>query len=333
MQSPITPNKKRRFDYGPPPIMSSRRTDEPYYTQYASRRESLPPIQARYSPPNSATMPPPRTPRDGRRGSLHEPGHLLSEPSPRMVQEVLSTFPYLTKIKLLGRIAPPYRQSSSDATTAVQNRGAILAVEGDDIDAVVELSSWLNDYLVKQDDFKPLLAQPPKSPDREQKASTFEDYLELIKEWHGKSREMIEYMTMSSTPAIASQGSDGSDKDSASSADSPPPASSFTSIIILPTFQLQASVAYASQIPIQDAYSATDHWQWMATLWRGIIGPDLTIYVKTYDGKDGFTGSKPKLDDVVRCLTVYKDNQGEFTSADLRRVGFEVNEYIKGMKG
>lgn len=343
MQSPMTPNKKRRFDYGPPPLINGRRPDGPYYPQYASRRESLPPIQVRYSPPNSATMAPPRTPREARRGSLHDLGPSAQDETPRSVEEVLNAFPYLNKIKLLGRITPPYKQPDVSTPQLEQTRGAILAVEGDDIDSVKEITKWLNDYLIGQEEFKPRITEPPRRPEDDHKDVTFEDYLDLIREWHGRSREMIEYITTLSTSAPPSQDGDASDKesamtdiserrDSASPPDTPRAVSSLTPVIILPTFQLQASAAFASRIAIQDAYSATDHWQWMATLWRGIVGPDLTVYIKTYEAKDGFAGSKPDLDEAVRCLTIFKEKDAKFSHADLRRAGFEVNEFIKGMK-
>ncbi|KAF2848836.1 hypothetical protein T440DRAFT_400371 [Plenodomus tracheiphilus IPT5] len=344
MYSPLTPNKKRRFDYGPPPMSNVRRPEGPYYPQYANRRDSLPPIQVRYSPPNSATMPPPRTPRDGRRPSMVEIGPPPPESSPRTVEEVLNAFPYPNKIKLLGRINPPYRALSP--ATAEQSRGAIIAIEGDDIDAVDELSKWLNDYLIRQEEYAPRITEPPQVPEEGQEV-TFEDYLDLIKEWHGKSREMIRYITTETSPRVSQDAAASSPakdsvveepttdrKDSATPPESPAPISttSLKPVIILPTFQLAASVAFASRIPIQDAYSATDHWQWMATLWRGTVGPDLTLYVKTYDAKDGFAGAKPDMDDAVRCLTVFKEKEGKFAVADLRRVGFEVNEWIQGMK-
>jgi hypothetical protein len=342
MYSPLTPNKKRRFDYGPPPITNSRRPDGPYYTlpgtQFANRRDSLPPIQVhqRFSPPNSAIMPPPRTPRDAQRTSVVELGPPSHDSSPQSVEEVLSAFPYPNKIKLLGRITPPYKEAGTGSPTS---RGAIVAIEGDDLAAIKELSEWLNEYLIRQKEYKPRIAEPPKVPENEDKEVTFEDYLDLIKEWHGKSKEMIKVITTPCLSASSSQDTDTSDKgsekdvvrkDSATPPDSPALGVSTKPVIILPTFQLQASIAYASRIPIQDAYSATDHWQWMATLWRGTVGPDLTLYVKTYDAKEGHPHEKPTLDDSVRCLTVFKEKEGKFAEADLRRVGFEVNEWIKG---
>lgn len=75
----------------------------------------------------------------------------------------------------------------------------------------------------------------------------------------------------------------------------------------------------------------TDHWQWVATLWRGTVGPDLTIYVKTPE-KDELV-AKPQMDDQVRCLTIWKEARRGFGDADLRRVGFEVGEFIGGLGG
>ncbi|KAJ4368902.1 slightly ste11-like protein [Neocucurbitaria cava] len=338
MYSPLTPNKKRRFDYGPPPTTNGRRPDVPYYPQYA-RRDSLPPIQVRYSPPNSAGIPHPRTPRESRRNSVIELAPPPQSASPRSVEEILSAFPYPNKIKLLGRIIPPYKEPGLANLGSSKSRGAIIAVEGDELGPIKELSEWLNEYLIKQKEYNPRIAEPPKGPEDNDKDVSFEDYLDLIKEWHGKSKEMIKYittLTLSSEDTTVSDkdfdNKEGADrKDSATPPDSPGAATSTKPVIILPTFQLQASVAYASRIPIQDAYSATDHWQWMATLWRGTVGPDLTIYVKTYEAKDGFAGAKPDMDEAVRCLTVFKEKDGKFVDADLRRVGFEVNEWIKGM--
>jgi hypothetical protein len=343
MYSPLTPgSKKRRFDYGPPLSSNGHRPDGPYFSQYA-RRDALPPIQVRYSAPNSAGMPPPRTPRDGRRPSLAEfsapSGHV--EQSPQSVEEVLMNFPYQNKIKLLGRISLPYKDTTP-INPALQVRGAIVAIEGDDMAAVKELSEWLAERLAKdtESSYLPRIAEPPQAPG--DKDVTFGDYLDLIKDWHAKSRDMIKDITMPSSYPALSQDTVMSDKESdkttptpAERKDSVSPPSSHTSlprpVIILPTFQLQASIAYASRIPVQDTYSTTDHWQWMATLWRGTVGPDLTIYVQTYDKDVG--AIKPEMDDVVRCLTVGKQKEGRFTDADLRRVGFEVSEFIKGMGG
>ncbi|KAJ8114114.1 hypothetical protein OPT61_g3921 [Boeremia exigua] len=363
MYSPLTPGqKRRRFDYGPPP--SARRPEAPYYPQSAARRESLPPIHVRVSPPNTAGMHPPsaRTPREVRMPQ-HELPRKASAASDmnivvpqhhdqsRSVEAMVLSVPYQARIKLLGRICAPLKEPGP-TSPAVQTRGAIVAVEGDDLKAVQDLSEWLNDFLAKDDEYSSRVADPPKAPADTKQEVTFEEYLELIKEWHGKSKEITRYITTPVTPAESHSSKDedmdtGERKTSATPPDSPRKSASpslttstLTStssapakkpVVILPTFQLHASVAYASRIPIQDAYSPTDHWQWMATLWRGIVGPDLTLYVKSYDAKEAPAGKMVELDDQVRCLTVMKAQGKPFADASLRRVGFEVGEWIRGV--
>ncbi|KAJ4994385.1 hmg box transcriptional [Stagonosporopsis vannaccii] len=361
MYSPLTPGqKRRRFDYGPPP--SARRPEGPYYPQSAARRESLPPIHVRVSPPNTAGMHPPsaRTPREARI-TQHEPPRKSSSSDmnvvvpqhhdqSRSVEAMVLSVPYQARIKLLGRICAPLKEPGP-TSPAAQARGAIIAVEGDDLKAVQDLAEWLNEYLSKDEEYNSRVADPPQTPVDTTPDVSFEAYLDLIKEWHGKSKEMIRYITtpVMHSDSVSSKGEEmnASDrKDSATPPDSPRKSTSpslTTStrtsssapfkkpIIILPTFQLHASVAYASRIPIQDAYSPTDHWQWMATLWRGIVGPDLTLYVKSYDVKEAPQGKMVDLDDQVRCLTVMKAQGKPFADASLRRVGFEVGEWVRGI--
>ncbi|KAH6618546.1 hypothetical protein C7974DRAFT_317313 [Boeremia exigua] len=366
MYSPLTPGqKRRRYDYGPPP--SARRPEGPYYPQSAARRESLPPIHVRVSPPNTAGMHPPsaRTPRDvrmpqhelPRKGSSASDMNIVvpqQHDQSRSVEAMVLSVPYQARIKLLGRICGPLKEPGP-TSPAAQTRGAIIAVEGDDLKAVQDLAEWLNDFLAKDDEYTSRLAEPPRSPADTKQEVTFEEYLDLIKEWHGKSKEITRYITTPSTPSDALTPRDDvsdtpSRKESATPPDTPRPSASpsltpstLTSasapaapapkkpIVVLPTFQLHASVAYASRIPIQDAYSPTDHWQWMATLWRGIVGPDLTLYVKSYEPKEAPPGKMVELDDQVRCLTVLKAQGKPFADASLRRVGFEVGEWVRGV--
>ena len=359
MYSPLTPGqKRRRYDYGPPP--SARRPEGPYYPQSAARRESLPPIHVRVSPPNTAGMHPPsaRTPREVRMPTYELPRKVSAtdinivvpqhHDQSRSVEAMVLSVPYQARIKLLGRICAPLKEPGP-TSPAVQTRGAIIAVEGDDLKAVQDLAQWVNEFLAKDEEYSSRIAEPPRAPADTQKEVTFEDYLDLIKDWHSKSREMEYYITtpITNSDSVESKDSDmdADRKDSATPPDSPRKsaspnlttstltlsASSKKPVIILPTFQLHASVAYASRIPIQDAYSPTDHWQWMATLWRGIVGPDLTLYVKSYDTKEAPQGKMVELDDQVRCLTVLKAQGKGFADASLRRVGFEVSEWVRGI--
>lgn len=338
--TPNTPDsKRRRFNPYPMSSNGSRRPDGPYYLH--SRRDSLPPLQMRTTSPQTATIPQIRTPRDIRRGSVDLN---LVVPSTndqsRSVEAMVMSVPYMVKIKVLGRITPPLKEPGPSSPVA-QIRGGIIAVEGEDQAAVAELASWLNDFLSRDKEYAPRLAEPPKEPVGKADVS-FEEYFGLIQEWHGRSKEMVKYITTPVAPGSPPSSADKSpasvdtstDKDEVMK-DTPPvsPGPSAKPVLILPSYQLHASDVYASRIPIQDVYSPMDHWQWMATLWRGTVGPDLTIYIKGADKESREGGKLVELNEEVRCMTVVKEGSGEFREAALRRVGFEVGEWVRGLGG
>lgn len=54
-------------------------------------------------------------------------------------------------------------------------------------------------------------------------------------------------------------------------------------IALVPHFQLTTVDASSISMPISDGFSPPAHWQWFATLWRGSVGPDVTIVIKSTD--------------------------------------------------
>jgi hypothetical protein len=52
-------------------------------------------------------------------------------------------------------------------------------------------------------------------------------------------------------------------------------------IALVPHYQLTTVDASAISMPIVDSYSPLAHWQWLATLWRGCIGPDVSVVIKS----------------------------------------------------
>ncbi len=52
-------------------------------------------------------------------------------------------------------------------------------------------------------------------------------------------------------------------------------------IALVPSYQLTTVDASAIRMPIVDSYSPLAHWQWLATLWRGCIGPDVSVVIKS----------------------------------------------------
>ena len=143
-------------------------------------------------------------------------------------------------------------------------------------------------------------------------------------------------------------------------------------IAILPAWQLTHTDAFACSVDISDRYSPIDHWQWGATVWRGVIGADITIAVradvgddspiKSDSGKSGAgerertgtagsagagAGGGPKTGSVgsqgsiahpsgvevkleeARAVIVKGEAEGGVAEGSLRRVGFEVGEWVR----
>ena len=104
-------------------------------------------------------------------------------------------------------------------------------------------------------------------------------------------------------------------------------------IAIIPQYQLTTVDAASTTVPIQDSYSPTDHWQWIAALWRGCVGPDVTIIVSGNEGPDessNMVGPSVEVRLQDKAVIVRK-GKGETAVAEssLRRVGFEVEEFLR----
>ncbi|KAJ9649296.1 slightly ste11-like protein [Coniosporium tulheliwenetii] len=329
MLSPMSPEaKRRRFNSY---VQASGRPGSggnlPFSAQ--NRRESLPRMdQVLRSPAPGAMAPPPR-PVDARQpsGDLTLPPLQTGNDQSRSVEAMVMSMSYLGKVKVLAKITPPLKTPGSTSPASAV-RGAIVAIEGEDVTAVQHLVKWLEDFLNKSGDCNAKAALAPKRPAPDQKNVSLGDYLAVIGEWHGKSKEMIEFIT---TPTQA-HDSDVEEGEIDMEKESKPVALATIPVVILPTYQLHASDVYASRIPIADAYSPADHWQWMATLWRGIVGPDITIYIK--DSSPEEIG-REKIVDVREdcgCVVVRKEKgQSKIEERALRRMGFEVGEWIRGI--
>jgi hypothetical protein len=61
------------------------------------------------------------------------------------------------------------------------------------------------------------------------------------------------------------------------------PEASAIPIAIAPHFQLTTVDANSISLPIGDNFSPPAHWQWFATMWRGSVGPDITIVIRGVD--------------------------------------------------
>ncbi|KAL4803630.1 hypothetical protein BDV18DRAFT_162649 [Aspergillus unguis] len=138
-------------------------------------------------------------------------------------------------------------------------------------------------------------------------------------------------MSISSPPASSSTLSE--------TASSPPETVVTTSsspsslpVAIVPRYQLTNADLFACAVPIEDSYSFRDHWQWMAAMWRGAVGPDITVYVRECDAEELKQVGNPveiRLHD-YKAIVVRKSTSSpkELEEKVLKRLGFEIEDYI-----
>jgi len=60
-----------------------------------------------------------------------------------------------------------------------------------------------------------------------------------------------------------------------------PQISSKIPIALVPHYQLTTVDTCSIALPITDNYDPLTHWRWHATLWRGCVGPDISIVIKS----------------------------------------------------
>lgn len=145
------------------------------------------------------------------------------------------------------------------------------------------------------------------------------NYLQTIMEWHTKSAEIIKHITTKQSAHSPSSTSSTSSKP-------------LIPVALIPDgFSLTLSDRFASTVAITDPYSPVDHWQWMATLWRGIVGPDLVVYIRASTSEElARSGSSAVEYRSPGIMIVRVDaEKGTVDEKTERRLAFEVMEWVR----
>ncbi|KAI0392441.1 hypothetical protein F5Y17DRAFT_467535 [Xylariaceae sp. FL0594] len=174
--------------------------------------------------------------------------------------------------------------------------------------------------------------------------SPIANYVARMLKWHKTSEDLVRYVT-SHPPPPPVDTKEGNNNEKTRR--------KLPVAILSDGYSLTFSDRYASSLHVQDAYRADDHWQWVATLWRGIVGADLTVYVKrlspssavsspiadgngnsTSGGGGGVEMAGPGIM-VVRVPAVPAAAESEGGGGRIdekleRRLGFEIAEWVRG---
>lgn len=277
----------------------------------------------------------------------------------KSLEAMILSIPTLGKLRVLSKISPPLAPPGPTSPTR-QTRGLVIAIDAADSFALRQLtaalSSSLEDYAIK------IFSTPQPPADTE---PSFQIYHRLIDQYHTLSQEVIEYITTIPTPSSPlSTPSPVSPKSFPKSRGEEQTKEAAFPIAIVPGWQVTWSDWFASHVTIRDAYSPMDHWQWGATLWRDVVGADITVAVQaaatTAAAEDGPAGEKGKetvregegshkrkapsvdrgggaaaaggvevrLED-ARAVIVKGEGRG-VGKGSLRRVGFEIGEWVRG---
>jgi HMG box factor, other len=293
----------------------------------------------------------------------------LSQQNRQSVEAMVLTIPFLNKIKVLSKITPALGKPSPTSPAFVV-RGTIIAIEGQDSELVKTMVTYLDSILAKTED--PIAnvrifpgpevdgTEKNKTPSSESSSSASNmadatvQYLDVIRTWHNISNSAAQYITTPTTPPASTDTSTTTESDSTASISprtiiprtenlsitSPTTASASKPplpVALIPRYQLTTSDHHAIRIPINDAYSPFDHWQWVATLWRGCVGPDMTICIRECEREEYERAGGVEvrlLDANVLVVRVLKEKEGNLGFEDrvLRRLGFEVEEWVRGRK-
>jgi hypothetical protein len=288
-------------------------------------------------------------------------------PTSQTIDEVIMNMPFEAKLEVLRKIAPP---KAHDRTTP---RGPLIAIEGDDADAVNGLAKWLGDTLQKDSELSVALLNGPDVAPKGRNDEAMAEYHMLVAQWLARSKVImrdLEYNIAApfdtaksskmdvSTPTPIREVDENYDDDEDTptkptastqidsaqpTAASSPKKNSINNIMdvdepgtvrtlpskkpiaILPLFSLHASNTFACRIPLTDTYAPNDHWSWNATQWRGVVGPDLTIYLK--DGEE--KGRMVEQKEEARLFVVRRGLDAGVDGSTLRRLGFEIGEWVR----
>ncbi|CAM1503933.1 Fc.00g015240.m01.CDS01 [Cosmosporella sp. VM-42] len=276
----------------------------------------------------------------------------------RSIEAMVMSIPFNRKLAVLSRISQPLSPPRPGSPGA-EDRGAIIAVEGPKLRMLRQVGGVVEKALMTSGEvaLKTFASHSPRersgsdasNSERKQTPSQqknfYTSYFQTMSGWHEKSQDIVHHITRR-TPASPAPSENNDNEETkektpsrrgeaegseASEAEIKTLGTKIPVALLKEGFSLTLSDQFACTAPISDSYAPVDHWQWMATLWRGVVGPDLVVYVKpcveeeiAKFGTVEYHKQRPGL--IVVRIPATKD----LDEATERRVAFEVIEWMRG---
>jgi hypothetical protein len=264
---------------------------------------------------------------------------------------MVMSIPFNRKLTVLSKINHTAIGAIEPGRKGAEKRGAVIAIEGPkprilkQVGALIERTLLSSNEIALKTWGKELneLSSERRGSQIEDETlepnTQFESCFETMIHWHKKSREMVKHITSQTESLLGSKRERDPDspisrrgsveEDNASKRSRDDSAKTKTPVALIKEgFSLTLSDEFACTVPIADAYAPVDHWQWMATLWRGTIGPDLVVYVKpSLDEEIAKLGAVDVRDGLMIVRIAVGKDLDETTE---RRLAFEVVEWVRG---
>ena len=273
----------------------------------------------------------------------------------KSAEAVIMSIPYIDKIKTLCHISPPlpaYRLGSPRG----EIRGPLIAVDGPRLETLrgvataveralsnaeeVALKIWGGDDAAPLAEAEVTMEDTPAGKAHTEVSRCCVSYLSRMIQWYERSNEIIQHITTQPSPVqddtimcaqrTHSEGGVTTTPRSTTETTDVLSLPVKTPVALVPTgFSLTLTDKFACATPIADSYAAVDHWSWMASFWRGIVGPDLFIYVKPSSEQEIKRLGGVELKSAGIMVVRIEDGSG-IDEALQRRLAFEVLEWVRG---
>ncbi|KAI4599285.1 hypothetical protein KJ359_002244 [Pestalotiopsis sp. 9143b] len=249
---------------------------------------------------------------------------------------------WLTRLEMLRAISPPLK-APGGGFSPFGVRGPIIALEGAPPDVLREITSVVEKALsVSQECFVKVWGDAasanftggqkhtggdasPRSEGQEFANPVAKFQVQMLK-WHLMSEELVKYITHFPAPNNG-ESSEAAGGDSAAAAYKLPVA------VLGAGYSLTASDRSAAELHIADAYRPDDHWRWVATMWRGIVGPDLTVYILRCTELEMRVNQVVEFANPGVLVVRISESAGSDTAVVderlERRLGFEIMEWVR----
>ncbi|KAI5855829.1 hypothetical protein BZA05DRAFT_389804 [Tricharina praecox] len=228
----------------------------------------------------------------------------------------------LEKARAISRICPPLSSMSVPPFgTPSVTRMPIITVDGDDVDLVSDLYHLLSRELEKSPIQQPLYhIDDPDDPltvlsdaeleglldstgelERDNDADAAR-YLTHVASWRRKSPEIRSVLMQQQQ------------------------------IVLVNRYVLSRCEVAALRLDT-DGLSTLEHWQWCATVWKGCVGADMTIFVVALP--DGGLAEEPvRSKDGGKVVFVGKaGRRKEWGGKLMRRLVFDISELVRSLRG